>query len=274
MSETVSASSGSGSGSDNDVDGPAAPIWTASSPRATSFNDDDVYAERLKRESFRNKLRRWFVSGIVLAAGIACIFAGAAEMMAAERERQHGWMLQQCTVTYDFAHNDTECIYFGVHVPDGKELCAVPAAIASASSFLDPPACHGTGSRASDSDIAYWSQVAVNATVSCLVPTRDTSAVALTACVAATTGGRNVASIVWRTWIERLVYLVRTPREGASAIEAISTIRIRTGAILLFVGLVVVVLTLLCVCYCCAPPALMKAQRRHRARRMAAHKVY
>lgn len=239
------------------------------------FNaNDDVRQRRRKEERAVPRLRRYAAAGFLYVMGIILACAGIMEIIAAERERKHGWELAVCHIEQDFGHNDSQCIYFGARLAGNKDspvLCAVPASISASASFIEPPACHGD---TFDNEIAHWRSIRSGSDVECLVPTSIGYAVSLQTCVASTTGGHSVAAVVWRTWIERLVYLTRTPREGIAATEAITGLRTKTGIGLLAVGSIVIVGITVCVCLCCQPPAPVVFARRRHDRRMATHKMY
>ena len=230
--------------------------------------------ERLRAKA----VRRWSLSCIGCIVGLVLVVGGVFEIIAAEHERRHGWQLTVCHVVNDFGHNDSQCIYFGArpqHIVNASTLCAVPASIASSTSFIDPPACHGQRVVADAApEVEHWRSVSANTEVECHVPASSFSAVTLSTCVASTTSGHSVAAIVWRTWIERLVYLSRTPREGAAAIEAVTNIRMRTGFSLLAAGAGILAVVTGCVCVCCRPASPRTVARRRHRSRMAAHKMY
>ena len=245
--------------------------------------DDDVYSDDDDEEEISSDedieplapapktttrlLRRWALVALCYVGALALAVGGLAEIMAAEHERTHGWQLGMCHIEGDFGHNDSSCIYFGTRpiggVADDVVLCAVPASVAAAATSLDqPPACHDESA-----DVTYWRSVRAGAEVECSVPLARASAVPSATCVAATTGGHSVTAIVWRMWIERLVYLSRTPREASAAIEKISAFRSRVGFGLLASGIGLGLLVTACLRACCRPPSV-------RTRRMAAHKMY
>jgi hypothetical protein len=220
------------------------------------------------------RLRRWAMATILYVVAGAMLAGGLAEVIAAETERQTGWKLSLCRVSHDFGHNDSECIYFGVTVLSptvATRLCAVPATIAASSSFQDPPACHHLGADAAA--LTYWRNLREGADVECLVPTVTRAAVSLETCISSSTGGHTVAAIVWRTWIERLVYLTQTPREGIAAIEAITQLRTHTGIGLCVGGALLLALVTAAICCCCPPPASLSPTVR-RQRHMAAAKMF
>lgn len=262
-----SSSSGSGdSGSDDDDD-------DDEYHRAV---DEAVAADIAKRHTTR-RLRRYAVAAIGYIIGAVLVVGGVTEMIAAEAERRSGWSLGACHVVHDFGHNDSECLYFGARPvgattqQQGGPFCAVPAAIAASTSFAHPPACHRDTDPA---DVAHWRSIRPGTDVECLVPAATHYTVRLSTCIAATTGGHSVTAIVWRTWVERLVYLTRTPREGTAAVEAITSLRTKSGIGLIVAGTLAMAVVTVCVCYCCRPPSPTAVARRRYSHRMAAHKMY
>ena len=252
-------------GGDDAIDSPL--VFSASA-------NDSVREHRHKEQRGASRLRRYAMASFVCVTGIVLVVAGIMEIVAAERERKYGWELGVCHIVQDFGHNDSQCIYFGAQLAgstDSPVLCAVPAAISSSASFTEPPACHGPEL---DKEIEHWRSIRSGTDVECLVPTASHYAVSLETCVAATTGGHSIAAVVWRTWIERLVYLTRTPREGTAATEAITGLRTKTGIGLTVAGALIIAIVVACVCFCCQPPAPAVFARRRHQRRMAAHKMY
>jgi len=192
--------------------------------------------------------RACFMFLVALALGAM----GMTELVAAEHERQYGWTTSLCRVTRAFSDPDSLCVFYGI-VVDGDAappLCAVPGAIAARTDFHAPPACHAPGD-AGDATIAYWRDgVAVDTEVECLVPTDRRHAVPLTACVAAASGSNAPLALVYRTWTERLVYTVRTPKEGRLATESITSRRTFIGLALVTAGGTLLLLAVACVCPC------------------------
>jgi hypothetical protein len=209
------------------------------------------------------------------------------EAVHAEYERRHGWTLQLCRVETAFAHNDTACTYFGARPLDGSTTttssavveptpCAVPASIALATHIAEPPACHGSTpvDERLGAEVAYWRSLAERAEVECYVPTSRARTVTLDACAASTAAGHSATAAVWRVWLERLVYLTRTPREGAEAIERIAALRTRAAGALVVGALLLCAVDAACVYCCCRLPSVRTLARRRRAHRAAEHKMY
>jgi hypothetical protein len=233
-------------------------------------HDEAIREQRRAHASWANRLRRWALASMCFLVCAALVAVGVAEMIAAEIERQHGWTLTSCHVVNAFGHNDSHCVYFGAMTAASPvPMCAVPATIASSVSFMEPPACHGNATPDA-ADVAYWRSVRESNIVECFVPSDVRYGVALSTCVASTTGGHTVAALVWRTWLERLVYLTRTPREGLAAIESITAVRTRTGIALASVGALGLFVLIVLVRRFCAVPNITE---RRRTARMAQHKI-
>jgi hypothetical protein len=179
---------------------------------------------------------------------VTLLIVGIVMVSQAEGDRLHGWRQTSCRIGRNFAqHNATEftsvCVYFSVSEvvagagkaggngtqQDDDEWCAVPASIAGRGGLTDPPACSNLPTRDA-LDVDYWRIVQSNHTVECLVPARrdgDSGKIPADRCVAtATSSGPGPA--LWRTWLDRFVYLVRDPREATEALA--SATRIQRGA--------------------------------------------
>lgn len=222
---------------------------------------DTVRAERRANDKSANRLRGKTAIAFLFIGALVFIVAGASEIVLAEKERKDGWVHTTCHISHDFSYNDSACIYFGVTtgISGNNTLCAVPATIASKASFLDPPACNSPATE----DVVYWRSLRAGANVECFVPKDVYYAVTARTCISTTTSGHGLAAIVWRTWIERLVYIMRTSSEGAVAIEAVLSIRKRTGEIVMAVGIVIMLIVGIIVRqFCCME------------QRMASDKVY
>ena len=246
-----------------------------------------VTSQRIQSELQRRPVTWCGVALFFLAA--ALILTGFCEIIGAENERTHGWTETLCTITQNYAQNDSMCVYFSVEtvVPLDRHhggggapatavnLCAVPASVTSQAWFHEAPACSHLD-RAERHDLEYWRSVGAEH-VKCLVPVPpygSNTPVSAAQCVnAVTTAG--VASIVWRTWIDRIVYLIRTPREGSAALENVLAARLGSGTLLLIVGAILLALSCALTFNSCLLPAMhaVAAQRpllrESRARRAA-----
>lgn len=190
------------------------------------------------------KGRYWQVFGFfLLLMAAAGIIIGGCVLGSAERDRLHGWRQTTCIVSRNYAaHNVTEfanvCVYFSVNVHGSNETlewCAVPASIAGRGHLADPPACSDLSSH-DRLDIDYWRIVSGSVTVECLVP-KDSMIPADRCVAAATTGGPGPA--IWRTWLDRFIYLVRDPREATEAVYVATQVQRTTGIVLIAVGCVI-----------------------------------
>ena len=193
---------------------------------------------RLASEEER-KGRGWRVFGFfLLVLSFAGIVTGTCLVASAEKERLHGWRQSTCTISRNYAmHNVTEfsniCVYFSVSMTNGsdvKEFCAVPASIAGRGNLIDPPACSNLPSH-DRRDIEFWRILAGSESVECLVP--ETSMIPADRCVAAaTTAGPG--SAIWRTWLDRFIYLVRDPREATEALRVATEVQRTSGIWVLY----------------------------------------
>ena len=229
----------------------------------SSSEEEEAVVYNHDVDEYAHRLRGTAAAAFILVGALVLAVVGVTEIVAAENERRHGWIIGMCRITHDTSRNDSHCIYFGVTNSDmhpNATLCAVPASIAADASFVAPPACHGPDSA----DVAYWQSLSVGTEVECLVPASKQYTVPATLCMLSTASGHGVASIVWRTWIERFVYLTRTPREGAAAIEAISATRNTVGTVLLGIGATSFVAVIVVVYLCSSS----------QDGRMARHKIY
>lgn len=205
-----------------------------------------VRGQRLRRQERRKYFFAKLAGSFFLLASIALFIAGIVVVNAAEGDRLHGWRQTRCVISRnygDFADNATHaledgnvCVYFTVQEAgkgaDSPDLCAVPASVAARGSLSTPPACSDLSTR-DKLDVDFWRIVERQRTMECFVPVHST--VPAERCVtSATTGGPGAA--IWRTWLDRLVYLVRDPREGVEALHAATSVQQNTGIALFFCG--------------------------------------
>jgi len=237
---------------------------------------------RAQRKRMEDSVRRRPIMWCGLAVsivGIILLVSGVVETSGAENERKNGWQLTTCLIEANYGANDTNCIYFSVtaNVPQYSDmkLCAVAGALAEEAWFFEPPACSHLN-RADAAEVYYWSRLG-KIQVECYVPID--AALSADACVH-TVVTHGVSSAVWRSWIDRFVYLVRRPREGATAIERVTATRLNTGIVLIIFGLLIIAFGQLCMCervfssmihFCCSSPA--NVQRFYRRRHAVAHKL-
>ena len=209
--------------------------------------------------------------GVVLViVALILIVVGAAETGSAEHERLHGWQRTMCMVEHNYgAHNDSTCIYLSV-IHQNRSLCAVPASIAARAWFHEPPACNGF-EGVDKSHLDYWRSIR-SALVECLVPD---VAVDANRCLDATTS-RSVGAAVWRSWIDRFVYVVRYPRDGDAALSNVTAPRRGVGLGVLIGGGVVLCIACICVFHRSGARALARASpsRIYRERHARRHKMY
>ena len=237
---------------------------------------------RAQRKRMEESVRRRPIMWCGLAfsvIGIVLIGIGIIEVSLAESERKHGWQLTTCLIETNYGANDTNCIYFSVtaNVPqyDTNKLCAVAGALAEEAWFFEPPACSHLD-RADAVEVEYWSRLG-RIQVECYVPVER--ALSADACVHSVVT-HGVSSALWRSWIDRFVYVVRRPREGATAIERVTAPRLNAGIMLSIAGALTVGVGMLFLCervfssliyFCCASPT--RVQRYYRRRHTAAHKI-
>lgn len=242
-----------------------------------------VRDQRLTMEASERRRPLIWCGLLIVAAGLIMTFFGAIEISSAEHERRDGWTLTTCQIKHNYGANDTQCIYFSV-VPnletfDNRLWCGVPGVLASEAAFHEPPACSHLN-RADAEDIQYWRSLG-NAQVECYVPTGvGHGPVSSEQCTTAA-ASRGPSAVVWRSWVDRFVYLVRRPREAAQAIESVTRPRLSTGVALLIIGLGVFALGTCCACNRCVssvthaiashPPRINRYYQRRHAER---HKLY
>lgn len=244
--------------------------------------------------------RRWrWCGALLLFLALAGLISGICLLTKAEGDRLHGWRQSRCRIVRNFAHGhnvttspfDNVCVYFSVEeVGKAAEdaggtdragakppLCAVPASIAGRGGLVDPPACANLPTEDLLA-VDYWKIVADRSEVECMVPAH--SGVPADRCVAtATTGGPGAA--LWRTWLDRFVYLVRDPREATDALHVATRVQRSGGAGLIVAGGLLFPLAVAAMFLRAAGRCLSSCHQGHRrlrnarARRYAeAHKMY
>jgi len=251
---TVRDDSESSSGDDDD-ETTALPVRNEHASPVTGSDLEEYFEEatrrrvreqRLRRQDKRKQVFAKAAGAFFLLASIAFFVAGIIVLNEAERDRMHGWRQTRCVISRnygDFADNTTHpvedgnvCVYFTVQEAgkgaDSPDLCAVPASVAARGSLSDPPACSDLSTR-DQLDVDFWRIVERQKQMECFVPMKN--AVPAERCVtSATTGGPGAA--IWRTWLDRMVYLVRDPREGVQALHAATSIQQQTATALFFCG--------------------------------------
>jgi len=218
-----------------------------SKPRVLSRSRQYVRNQRLRMEEEVRSRPIKACGFLTMIVAVSMLVAGSVEVSGAHHERRHGWVLTTCMISHNY-HNDTECIYFTVTPNlagfDGRSLCAVPAAIASEAWFYEPPACSHLN-RADADDIVYWRELG-NTQVECYVPINDALGPIDADVCAASASNRGPSAVVWRSWVDRFVYLVRRPLEGSGAIEAVTRPRMNAGMGLITTGFLVLIAGLCC----------------------------
>ena len=210
----------------------------------------DARASRERVEAHARATTRLVCAISCFMVGVVLMVVGAAMVAAADGERLHGWREATCTILRNYdddQKNTTEfenvCIFFSVVIAgndNDMSFCAVPAGMASRGGFADPPACADLSAR-DELDVQYW-RLTNGSRIECLVPTSGT--IPAHRCIAAaTTAGPGAA--LWRTWIDRFVYLVRDPREGTAALQAAVALQRNGGVALLACGSILLFLALL-----------------------------
>jgi len=239
---------------------------------------------RALEENMRRRPLTW-CGGVLSLIALATIIVGVCEVSNAEHERKYGWAMSTCTIEKNYAHNDTMCIYFSVmQVGEGRadSVCAVPARITSEAWFHEAPACSYLN-RVDRDEVEYWRQLPVNTQIECLIPVGDShSVVSREQCVNSVVT-RGPAAIVWRSWIEHMVYLLRTPREGAIALDQVTGVRRILGASMIIIGTIVLLLAALCACNKCVsrltpelvrPRTITNFRQLYREKRAQARKLH
>jgi len=176
---------------------------------------------------------------ILLRIGIAICFVGATlcvgggvEFSLAENERLHGWRLSLCQIEKNHANASQQCVYFTVE-HEQRHLCAVPSTIAREARFHEPPACQSQQTPVDEREIERWRAVGARS-VECLVPVANP--VVAAQCVASTTS-TSYGAVVWRSYVERLVYLNDSPVDGSDALTNVTSMRRGTALAFIVAGL-------------------------------------
>lgn len=202
----------------------------------------------------------WMLLGIgVLCMGTVSVLIGSILVVHVASVRTHGWTQETCTLRMDTMPNVSalstpaiSCLYFTVHLED-RELCAIPAHVASSGNILHEPACVPHEVLTADPDVRYWFDRANqwgfhtgrDVRVDCLVPMHA----ALTAkrCMTASTSRGAVASM-YSSWADRYTYLMRHNLDGVAAVTAATEPAYLSALGILLAGCVLLVAGSCCFC--------------------------